>query len=180
GQVYAEDAESTIEITDVEDLKDMRNHMDGSYKLAADIDLSSDVEWEPIGTEDEPFNGKFDGNDFTITGMNELFSEDEYKGLFASVTDEVELQAILVEFSVDEVEDEAEGETEENDEGISDSEEGNEEASESGIDSEAEEESDPKEDNEVEEPESEENKEEETSESEAENDVKTQSSMQLM
>lgn len=32
--------------------------------------------------------------------MDELFSDNEYKGLFGSVTDEVDLQIIVVELSV--------------------------------------------------------------------------------
>ena len=38
--------------------------------LLNDIELDSTVEWTPIGTEDYPYIGTFDGNGKTVSGMN--------------------------------------------------------------------------------------------------------------
>lgn len=58
-------------ISSAEDLKLMRDRVnDGSefgkyYQLSADIDISAETEWEPIGSRD--FTGCFDGQNHTIT-----------------------------------------------------------------------------------------------------------------
>ncbi|MDC0559093.1 hypothetical protein OAO42_01645, partial [Candidatus Izimaplasma bacterium] len=69
------------ELHDAIDLETYRNGVnDGSIegnvivKLMADIDLSADYgvsgkNWEPIGFNGEKFNGLFDGQGFTITGL---------------------------------------------------------------------------------------------------------------
>jgi len=38
----------------------------GDYFLAADIDMTDYPEWTPIGSDDAPFTGVFDGNNRTI------------------------------------------------------------------------------------------------------------------
>jgi hypothetical protein len=64
-----------------EQLKDY--HLNGKYHLIADIYLSG-VEWVPIGNNNQPFTGTFDGqghviNNLTITG------ERQYSGLFGYI-----------------------------------------------------------------------------------------------
>ena len=53
---------------------------DCSFTLTEDIDLSGE-EWIPIGTEDNPFTGTFDGAGHTISNMN-ISSEGKYGALF--------------------------------------------------------------------------------------------------
>ncbi|MDR2558060.1 MAG: hypothetical protein LBC86_00735, partial [Oscillospiraceae bacterium] len=63
----------SIPIATREQLDNIRNDLDGNYHLTANIDLSG-TDWEPIidftqyGSE-IPFTGVFDGQGYTITGM---------------------------------------------------------------------------------------------------------------
>ena len=45
-------------------------HYGYTGELAADIDLSHIQYWTPIGVDDHPFTGTFDGNGYAITGLN--------------------------------------------------------------------------------------------------------------
>lgn len=62
------------------------NGMTGSYKavLCGDIELNGHA-FTPIGTETKPFSGTFDGQGYTISGLN--VSDVEYAGLFGVVKD---------------------------------------------------------------------------------------------
>jgi hypothetical protein len=70
--------------------------MDGIYSLQNDIDLSSicykvdgtvanDKSWTPIGTKDNPFEGTFLGNDYTIKNFYINNTNQEYQGLFGYI-----------------------------------------------------------------------------------------------
>ena len=48
-------------------------------RLGADVDLSA-YRWTPVGTENYPFNGTFDGQGHTISGLN--VTAEKYAGLF--------------------------------------------------------------------------------------------------
>lgn len=58
-------------IHNVKELKRLKydNERRYYYKLANDIDLGSITNWEPIGTEEHPFTGNFDGNGYTIKNL---------------------------------------------------------------------------------------------------------------
>lgn len=86
--------EPEIEIYDSAGLAAISDHPDGSYKLAADIDLSG-IDWHPI-----PFCGKLDGCGYTIynltvtsvgddtrisTDGNLIDYDTEFAGLFSSM-----------------------------------------------------------------------------------------------
>jgi len=43
-------------------------YLSASYRLTADIDLNNE-EWTPIGTEENPFKGRVDGNGKTVSGL---------------------------------------------------------------------------------------------------------------
>ena len=65
------------------------------YKLTADIDLSAYGKkwndgkgWIPIGTNDNRFMGKFDGNNQKVIGLYINDNNLDYAGLFGSVGDE--------------------------------------------------------------------------------------------
>ena len=70
-----------FKIKSAEDLDHVRDDPGASYRLVADIDLSSYDNWEPIGTEDFPFEGTFDGAGYTISGMT-IHSAAKHIGLF--------------------------------------------------------------------------------------------------
>lgn len=54
--------------------------------LAGDIDLSSIADWVPVGTQDKPFAGTFDGAGKNITGLTITDITGGYHGLFGYVT----------------------------------------------------------------------------------------------
>ncbi len=56
--------------------------------LDQNIDASEIEELVPIGTEDVPFSGRFDGQGHTIDGID-FYGEDNYAGLFGYVKDAV-------------------------------------------------------------------------------------------
>ena len=76
-------AQATM-IQTVADLDNVRNNLDGDYVLAANIDLSSIDNWQPIGDFANPFTGSFDGQDYQISGLNS--SGYQYAGLFGVAT----------------------------------------------------------------------------------------------
>lgn len=58
-------------------------------KLMNDIDLggSQENQWTPIGNSYTPFNGVFDGNGHTISGLYINRSESNFQGLFGHIKD---------------------------------------------------------------------------------------------
>lgn len=80
-----------------------------SVRLTDNIELSG--EWTPIGTEDNPFSGSFDGDGYTISGLSinvELGSDsaDGYFGLFGyvkgkSATNRAEICDLTLEGTVE-------------------------------------------------------------------------------
>jgi len=83
-----------IEIYTVDQLNAIRNDLEGSYYLMADIDLTG-INWEPIGTSDEPFTGIFDGNGFVIRNLQINRPDQDYAGLFGY--NEGLLESVLLE-----------------------------------------------------------------------------------
>ena len=61
---------------------DVNDHTNAKAKLTADLDFSAytGYNWTPIGTEDNPFSGIFDGNSHTISGLKS--SGADHAGLF--------------------------------------------------------------------------------------------------
>ncbi|TVQ95314.1 MAG: hypothetical protein EA399_18340, partial [Desulfovibrionales bacterium] len=58
------------------------------FRLEADLDLNgwnSDAGWTPIGTESDPFNGFFDGNDHLIVNLSIEGQDTDNIGLFGVV-----------------------------------------------------------------------------------------------
>lgn len=81
--------EGYIGIYTAEDLNNARNNLSGKYILLNDLDLSVYENWEPIGTNDSPFTGIFDGNGFSINNLslkNDINSDEQCNfGLFGFV-----------------------------------------------------------------------------------------------
>jgi len=71
-------------LTTAEDLDHVRDNLSASYKLQADIDLSTYGNWQPIGTASDLFKGHFDGADYTISGMK-INSSANNIGLFGVI-----------------------------------------------------------------------------------------------
>ena len=61
---------------------DTDDHTDTKAKLTEDLDFSAytGYNWTPIGTENDPFSGTFDGNSHTISGLKS--SGADHAGLF--------------------------------------------------------------------------------------------------
>ncbi len=70
-----------------EDLNNIRNNLSGKYVLMNDIDLSSYINWEPIGTLETPFSGNLNGNSFTLKNLNVLNAQGDNPsvGLFGTI-----------------------------------------------------------------------------------------------
>lgn len=73
-----------------EDLNNIRNNLSGNYILMNDIDLSVYEKWVPIGTEETPFTGTFDGDNYSISNLkihDTLNNNNKYLvGLFGNVS----------------------------------------------------------------------------------------------
>ena len=67
-------------IRTIAELKNIKNNLDGNYALAANIDLSGETNWTPIGDETAKFTGTINGRAYNINGLNS--SEHRYAGLF--------------------------------------------------------------------------------------------------
>lgn len=95
GMVFAADAETQIPdgytpVYTAEDLDNIRNNLSGKYILMNDIDLSVYENWEPIGKENDPFNGEIDGNGFLIKNLKiskTTSTGQNYIGLFGVASD---------------------------------------------------------------------------------------------
>ena len=98
-------SEEFIPVYTVGDLYNIRNNLDGNYRLMNDIDLTEatakggDLDymgcgWLPIGmsnsgTTREYFTGIFDGGNYTIKGMRIETNDDISGGLFLWVSGEI-------------------------------------------------------------------------------------------
>ena len=101
-------ADRATPINYLEDLRAIRNGLTGSYKLARDLDFAdnesyldpfnrifwavddfddaSDMGWMPIGNETKPFAGSFDGNGYTISGLQINRDTADNQSLFGVIT----------------------------------------------------------------------------------------------
>ena len=83
-------------ISTPKDLDTVRQNLTGHYQLANDIDLSDFGAFEPIGNEQNPFSGIFDGAGHTISGLN-IYGVSDHAGLFGQVTNGIIKNLILRE-----------------------------------------------------------------------------------
>lgn len=75
-------------ISSVSDLEYVKTNLSAYYKLGANITLSS--AWTPIGTNEQPFTGYFDGNGHTVSGLKINQSGNSvYAGLFGYSTGDI-------------------------------------------------------------------------------------------
>ena len=59
---------TVIQIHTAKELAAVSENLAGNYELKADLDLSG-MEWKPLGDEENPFTGSFEGNGHSITGF---------------------------------------------------------------------------------------------------------------
>ncbi len=85
--------ENPYKIYTEEDLKYIHNHLDSHYELERDIELTK--EWVPIGTNETPFTGSFDGKNHKIINLQINDSTLKYAGLFGYVKDSNEYQTYI-------------------------------------------------------------------------------------
>ena len=85
-------------ISNEENLKAIKDGLDGSYKLTGDIVLTG--EWTPIGSSTAPFTGTLDGNGYTISGLDISAGNATYQGLFAKVGTDGAIQDLTVEGTI--------------------------------------------------------------------------------
>ena len=96
--------ESPYQITSAEELAWFRDTVNSGTtdihaRLLQDIDLNN-VSWEPIGTQDKPYNGTFDGNAYTISNfwLGDYTKPDPIseKGLFGRIGSGGTIQDLVV------------------------------------------------------------------------------------
>ena len=91
-------------VADGYDLADIANYRTSHFKQIADIDLSEwiadnapQLGWMPIGTKDAPFEGSYDGGNFTIRGLVINRPTMNYVGLFGYTEKMYPIQNVVVE-----------------------------------------------------------------------------------
>ncbi|MGN0666519.1 MAG: leucine-rich repeat protein, partial [Huintestinicola sp.] len=77
--------ENPFRIETAAQLSAVRNNMSANYIQVADIDLSAFSNWEPIGKQDEPFSGTYNGNGHTISNLQITDVTEGRIGLFGYV-----------------------------------------------------------------------------------------------
>jgi len=85
-----------VEVSNATELQNVREDLDADYVLVDDIDLSGVDNFEPIGDEEAPFSGAFDGDGHTILNLTTHRQEDENVGLFGAVGEEGTVNNISV------------------------------------------------------------------------------------
>ena len=88
------------------DLLLMKNDLSGTYVLIKDIDLPSNLAWSfdyECGTPSSPFNGRFFGNGYRISGTlaNNSYQKEVYCGLFGYIGENGWVQDLNLELSID-------------------------------------------------------------------------------
>ena len=69
------------------------------YKQTADLDMSGKI-WSPIGYESNRFNGIYDGEGFTISGLNTGNNQNDYNGLFGYINKKAIIYNVNIKDSV--------------------------------------------------------------------------------
>lgn len=85
-------ATDPFQITDADELFEVRNSLSAYYRLMNDVDLTAWIKennprqgWSPIGTSGAPFKGNFDGNNHAIINLTLLRPEDDNIGFFGYI-----------------------------------------------------------------------------------------------
>lgn len=76
---------SPYQITTAEQLRAIGNHLSQHFLLLNDIDLGDQV-WTPLGSQQNPFTGRLNGNGRTIHNLKIRAAENEYGSMFRNVS----------------------------------------------------------------------------------------------
>ena len=76
-----EDGADVTLISNANELIGIKDDLTGSYQLSANINLDG-VNWVPIGTSENPFQGKLNGGGFKISNLNYAGAGIGHVGLF--------------------------------------------------------------------------------------------------
>jgi hypothetical protein len=96
----------TVSIATLDELRYVSEHADlwqSDFKLTADIDASASSGWNdglgfsPIGNQEQPFSGSFEGNGYMITGLTVNNPTADYMGLFGLVAPNGEVKNVELE-----------------------------------------------------------------------------------
>jgi len=81
------DEDELYEVNNLAELQCMANDKDGDYSVKQDIDAGQTRLWkqgfEPIGSEESPFNAEIHGNENTITGLEIVRPETDRVGMIS-------------------------------------------------------------------------------------------------
>lgn len=92
--IYVARKDDVIEIADVDGMQLMLRNMEGNYILTKDIDMTG-INYPGIGSSDNPFMGKFDGNGHVISNLTVNAPERNQVGFF-NVTQGAEIKNLGV------------------------------------------------------------------------------------
>ncbi|TYT60330.1 GLUG motif-containing protein [Natrialba swarupiae] len=96
-------ADDPYVVTDVYELQNVADEPEAHYVLGNDIDATETELWtggagfEPIGSEEEPFEGTFDGNGSTISGLAIDRNASERVGLFGQTDFDAVIEDVYLE-----------------------------------------------------------------------------------
>jgi len=90
-------------VNDVAGLKKVGSGTDGwslsaHYKQTANISLSSVSEWTPIGTDETPFKGSYNGNGMIISSLKIMAPSEDVQGLFGIIDSGAVVKNIGLEY----------------------------------------------------------------------------------
>jgi hypothetical protein len=87
---------TAFEVPTFEHLDSVRHFPGAYFRQTANIDMSGH-NWNPIGTETAPFRGTFNGNNYTITGLNIDRLNATHVGLFGHVAHDGTIENLSLE-----------------------------------------------------------------------------------
>lgn len=101
---------TTTQIDDIDDWVEVDTpaellavEKDANVRLTADIDLQN-AEWTPLGNQQEPYSGVFDGGNHTIANVRITNKHDDFVGFFGIVTGTVfdlTLDNVQIDYATD-------------------------------------------------------------------------------
>ncbi len=84
-------------ICTADQLDNVRQNLDGHYVLEADVDTFERANRDPIGSLDDPFTGRFDGNGYTIGSVVVRVSNDEQAAGFFGATYDASIENLHIQ-----------------------------------------------------------------------------------
>lgn len=88
--------ENPYQISTAEQMDSIRYDMKASYVLVNDIDMS-EIDWLPVGTDDNRFYGNFDGREHVLNNVTIENTEVDHIGLFGCIENKSIIKNINIE-----------------------------------------------------------------------------------